>query len=198
MEMSDRILSARIYKYLSECFYFPDQYQLEKIILLGNDLPIGYSHLFSKNSIDELQVDFAKLFVGPFQVLSPPYGSVYLEEGRKTFGQSTADVIEQYRLEGLKVDISEPPDHIAIELEFQQYLIYKELEAERNGDINMCKQYINKQANFLGKHISTWTDRFSKSIIENAGCISYKELARALTEKIQKDLKELKLAPMNY
>ncbi|UTW70898.1 molecular chaperone TorD family protein [Anaerobacillus sp. HL2] len=42
-----------------------------------------------RKDVTKLKVDFAKLFVGPFDVLAPPYSSVYLNEGRAVYGEST-------------------------------------------------------------------------------------------------------------
>jgi len=33
----------------------------------------------SKSKLEDLMVDYAKLFIGPFDLLAPPYGSIYLD-----------------------------------------------------------------------------------------------------------------------
>ena len=73
----------------------------------------------------ELILDYSALFVGPFQLQAPPYGSVYLDLAKTVNGESTAAVTEIYRSFGLDVDDSmkEPADHIAIELEFLHTVI---------------------------------------------------------------------------
>jgi len=54
--------------------------------------------------VETLEVDYARLFVGPFNLMAPPYGSVYLEGGRQVMGASTADVQKRYRAAGLDID----------------------------------------------------------------------------------------------
>ncbi|MBW1770891.1 MAG: molecular chaperone TorD family protein [Deltaproteobacteria bacterium] len=83
------------------------------------------------NEIDDLCVDFARLFVGPYALLAPPYGSVYLDGERKVMGDSTMDVCMRYAEVGLQLadHFKEVPDHIAAELEFIYFLILKEAEA---------------------------------------------------------------------
>jgi len=189
MELSQKILSANIYKYLSECFYYPDENQMTLIKRLGSNLPKVYTDIFSEKNIQDLQVDYARLFVGPFEVLTPPYGSVYLEEGRKTFGESTADVIQHYKAENLNVELKEPPDHIAIELEFMYYLISKEIECINNEDFNSAEKYLKKQQQFLRVHIAAWVNEFSNSLSENANNDCYKSLAGLLSDKIKTDLR---------
>ncbi|MBM2831889.1 MAG: torD6, partial [Dehalococcoidia bacterium] len=41
------------------------------------------------------------LFVGPYRLLAPPYWSAYLEDARVVMGDSTMDVKNRYREEGL-------------------------------------------------------------------------------------------------
>jgi TorA maturation chaperone TorD len=62
-----------------------------------------------------LEVDYTGLFVGPFLAPAPPYGSVYLEDGRQIMGESTIDVRQHYLSLGLDLstDFKEPPDHIS-------------------------------------------------------------------------------------
>ena len=83
---------ALLYKILSECFYPPEA--------------------------ESLKSDFSRLFIGPFKLLAPPYGSIYLDGNSCLMGASTMEVRQLYRNEGLNPVIKEAPDHIAIELEF--------------------------------------------------------------------------------
>ena len=98
-----------------------------------------------------LKVDFAKLFVGPYQLMAAPYGSVYLDDGRTLMGDSTFDVKNRYREEGLDTakDFKDAPDHITAELEFMYYLVFKEIEAFSDSDIETVIGFIQKQKCFL-------------------------------------------------
>jgi TorA maturation chaperone TorD len=190
MELSDKLFSANIYKFLSECFYYPDENQIKLIKRLASKLPHEYSGIFTYKQVKDLQVDYARLFVGPFELLSPPYGSVYLDEGRKTFGESTVDVVQHYKSENLNVELKEPPDHIAIELEFMFYLISKEVECIVNKDFITAEKYLNKQRLFITEHISAWVNEFSSSLTKNSNTECYKKLASVLLMKINTDLKQ--------
>ena len=85
---------------------------------------------------EELLVEYARLLVGPNELPAPPYGSVYLEEGRKVMGESTARVMEFYKAEGLSMNeqFQNLPDHITAEMEFMYYLAYHEVEALEKND----------------------------------------------------------------
>ena len=42
---------------------------------------------------EQMVVDYAALFVGPFELPAPPYGSVYLERSQRVMGDSTMKVM---------------------------------------------------------------------------------------------------------
>ncbi len=191
MEYQEKLISARIYKYLSECFYYPDEEQLLEIADLASKTEGDYKELSikCKNNLKELQLDYARLFIGPFKVLSPPYGSVYLENGRKTFGDSTTDALKYYKTESLNVDLKEPPDHIAIELEFMYYLLSREIDALNNRDLKTAEMYVVKQKQFLTTYISSWVEEFADSVLKNAESDFYKDLSIKLVKKVKSDLK---------
>ncbi len=66
---------------------------------------------------EELTIDHARLFVGPFALLAPPYGSVYLEGERRLMGDSTLAAGECYNEVGLELAAA---TRIFIESEFDQ------------------------------------------------------------------------------
>lgn len=129
---------ADIFKLLAACFYKP-----EKEVLIDNDLPgtlaslvknvsdeayrgsVQMKEAVKKYSIEELQVEYTRLFLGPFGVAVPPYGSYYLEKSGEVMGETTREVMQLYRKAGLAIDegFTELPDHIAVELEFAYYLV---------------------------------------------------------------------------
>lgn len=189
MILSDKISKALIYKFFSECFYFPDENQLSVINSFKGKLPKFCEKIIDKaNNPQQLQIDYSRLFVGPFEVLSPPYGSVYLEEGKKTYGDSTIDIIQLYQEEKLNVMMKEPPDHIAIELEFMYYLQTKECDALNKNDLGKSTKYRKKQEQFIKRHLSVWVEEFADSIFNNAESEFYKLLATELKLWIKTDL----------
>lgn len=177
-----RILSYRL---LGDCFYLPDEKLLEK--LRNSKELVG-------EVCDELKtlvVDFSRLFVGPFKLLAPPYGSIYLEHSQTIMGDSTIDVRERYRQEGLKIDLKEAPDHIAIELEFMYFLGFQEIEAIGNSDTKKAKSYLRKQADFLDIHLCKWVPQFTDKIEQGAQTEFYKNLAKITKLFIQSDLQNI-------
>ena len=71
------------------------------------------------------------------------------------------------------------PDHITAELEFLYYLIFKEIEAFSNSDIETAIGFIQKLKSFLEDHLMAWVPEFANSIIEHAETPFYPNLAKA-------------------
>jgi len=117
-----------------------------------------------------LEVEYARLFMGPFATPAPPYGSVYLEGARRMMGDSTADVRRHYLSRGLDLaaDFKDAPDHIAAELEFMVVLTRQGLQAIDSGDHNLLADLVRHQGVFLQNHISRWIPAFADKVIEHS------------------------------
>jgi TorA maturation chaperone TorD len=139
--------------------------------------------------LEPLKVDFAKLFVGPYKLSAAPYGSVYLEGERKMMGDSTLDIKNRYREAGLTMamNFKDAPDHITAELEFMQYLIFKEIEAISYLDIETAIGFIQKQKFFLEDHLMAWVPEFVSKIAEHAETSFYQSLAKTIESFLKED-----------
>lgn len=145
-----------------------------KLIPLVNEMK---SLSDSESKLEDLTVDFAKLFIGPFDLLAPPYGSVYLDGQRRVMGDSTVKVLKFYRQAGLNLsdEFKEPPDHIVTELEFMYYLMAKHIET---GDTH----WLLMKEEFFEDYLSQWIKDFVARIQENAKNNFYKNLAQISLE----------------
>ena len=183
---------ANSYRLLADCYYPPDDELIRKIADAACTNPVFAEltcHVPPAVELEALRVDHARLFIGPYRLLAPPYGSVYLEDNR-IMGDSTLDVRDYYESEGLDTIIKEAPDHIAVELEFVYYLLTKQIRAIKDADTQMLKSCEQKQNSFLQTHLGRWLPRLVEKIQENAQAEFYRTLAN-LTEKfIQNDLKK--------
>ena len=188
------------FRLLSDCFFLPDPGLSEKLENLESKIAhvckpaVEWVRNMRKEfkadaELESLKVDFSKLFVGPYKLSAAPYGSVYLESERKMMGDSTLDVKNQYREAGLKTaqSFKEAPDHISAELEFMYYLIFKEVEAFANSDIETAIDFIQKQKSFLEDHLMAWVPEFAKIIIESAENPFYLNLAKATAEFLEEN-----------
>jgi TorA maturation chaperone TorD len=139
--------------------------------------------------VGTIEVDYARLFVGPFNLMAPPYGSVYLEGERQVMGASTADVQMRYRAAGLDVDtgFKDAPDHVAAELEFMHFLIFKAMEAAGQGDADQVIACLTNQQSFLEIHLGAWIHEFADNVVKNAATSFYRNLARTTETFIRDD-----------
>lgn len=155
------------------------------------DLRSEMAKVVDLDNVESLQVDYSRLFIGPYGLLAPPYGSMYLENMGILIGASTLDVQRRYAREGLSVDIKEVPDHIAIELEFMYYLVLKEEEANSIGDSQSAAAYQKKQKAFLVSHLGVWVADFADKVESNARTEYFRTLARVTKSFIKRDLELL-------
>jgi putative dimethyl sulfoxide reductase chaperone len=187
------------YRLLAACFYPPQKTLWLEENLLGNmasalkgicpsaEEPIRrMQEACSDCSAEDLMVEYARLFVGPQRVIASPYGSVYLEEGRRVMGDSTLDALQTYQEAGLHLDpdFKELPDHIAVELEFSYYLTAKALEADAShrGD-EAAHQRAARDA-FLDRHLRRWVPPFCAAIDAGTAHPFYRALAECLKAAI--------------
>lgn len=131
-------------------------------------------------SEEQMKIDYAALFVGPFELLAAPYGSVYLDRDRRIMGDSTMAVLQLYREAGLKVDVKDAPDHIAIELEFMHYLYSQEDNAVQDGDRELEINMANLRTHFMNTCLMPWVHSFCQSIKNGTTNLFYVGLADCL------------------
>lgn len=177
------IALAEISYCLSELYQTPDSRQLtealQKLTQLSPYLNDESAKLieqlfqsFQPDMMMTLQVDHAALFVGPYQLLAHPYGSVHLENNRQVMGETTAEVKQLYLNAGVDVSDTtiEVPDHICIELEFLQYLLYQLNESEKNELLDtvalpfITRYYLPFMNSFLDKVVAHAESDFYKTL----------------------------------
>jgi TorA maturation chaperone TorD len=136
-----------------------------------------------KYSNEDLAVEYARLFVGPYELKAPPYGSVYLDGERRVMGNSTMEVIKLHEEAGLVMDkdFKELPDHIAVELEFMYYLIYKEMEALEKLEKDKALAFGEIRNHFFNRFLSPWIPPFCEKIKETTDNNFYIALADCLS-----------------
>ncbi len=192
--MLSDVVRSQTYKLLAECYYPPD----DELIALLREVSKSPSALICQiadiapevTELEPLRVDHAKLFVGPFKLLAPPYGSVYLEDG-KLMGDSTVQVKNLYAEEGLDFVLREAPDHVSVELEFMYFLITKTIEVVDQPDYDQKRCYQQKQRSFLAGHVGQWVPAFAAKVEDAAKTDFYKILGNVTRRFVEEDLTEL-------
>ncbi len=184
-------MRTQAYRLFAECYRLPET-ELDKTVGrlrrelegMGSASCTPAEKMYQACGADRLEtlkVDYARLFVGPYGLPAAPYGSVYLEEGRKIMGDSTIDARRMYMEAGVDIAAAckDAPDHIAVELEFLHLLSFREVEAMRRGDMNDAALMIGEQAAFLARHLGLWVEPFARSVEKAAETAFYRSLGEA-------------------
>jgi len=182
------------FKLLAACFYEPEKQLLveeqigEKLGLLFDGQAPGCAksarkmqNVLEKIEQQQMSIDHAALFVGPFELLAAPYGSVYMERNRRVMGDSTIKAAHYYQEAGLSVDIKEPADHIVIELEFMYYLCSKEASAATGGNLDEARKFREIQVGFFFDALKPWIANFCEAIKVGTDNAFYLNLADCLS-----------------
>lgn len=190
--ISGETARQQVYQNLAGCFQIPDNTLSFLVDQLADSLetlesragkPVTKMRVESAVSSDFhlLTTEFSRLFVGPFTLPAPPYGSVYIEKMRKTMGDSTMDVLKRYQTAGVDLadGFREVPDHVTAELEFMCLLIYKEIEEIRSDNPEMVHQMLMHQISFLKDHLNYWIPEFADLVMTYANEPFYRHLADA-------------------
>lgn len=120
-----------------------------------------------KTPADEpLSEAWQRLFIGPYALPAPPWGSVWLDRESVLFGESTLALRQWMRENAIAFDMqqNEPEDHIGTLLMLAAWLA-------ENGRDTECDQ-------LLAWHLLPWSHRFLSVFIDNAGHPFYEALGK--------------------
>lgn len=132
----------------------------------GADVDAFSSLKLAEAPLDDLSLEFSRLFMGPGKHASP-YESVHMGgESGSLWGPETSAVKKFIEQSGFAYDENYHglPDHISVELEFMAHLTGVEAEAWRLRDSDRAINCVRFQKEFLGRHLARWAGLFSKKV----------------------------------
>jgi len=187
---------ADLSRLLAACFYEPGPELAEERVfesiagaaaLIDPGLEAEARRLgaaFAGARLEDLLVDYTRLFLGPVKALAQPYGSVWLEADGGLMRDSTMGVAALYAEGGFEIadEFRELPDHVAAELEFLYLLRFKIAQARMAGDTAALAAADALRRRFLGQHLGVWIAPFSAAVRAGAQTDFYRALAE-LTER---------------
>ncbi len=193
---------ADVYRLLSACFYQPEEAFLEEELFgqLKTAMAVASPRLVPEAAAledayrgagqDNLMLDYTRLFLGPFDILAKPYGSVYLDGEKIVMGDSTLQAMALYGDGGFEVaeDFKEMPDHVAVELEFLYLLSFR---IGQDGDVGGRAPLMALKRRFLAEHLGDWFSLLAAAIRQGAETDFYKQLADLTEQVLREDLQEL-------
>lgn len=128
----------------------------------------------------------------------PPYEAEYGQAHIFQQTQALADIAGFYRAFGLELapSLKDRLDHIAVELEFMQFLCLKEAYALANrhseDQLALCRE---AQRKFLREHLGGWAVEFGRRLEQNSTGSVYRDMGRLLAEFLALDMGLLGLKP---
>lgn len=202
LELDKALAREYFSRLLAACYYQPEAHLVEENVfdtlvraaeqldpaLADNTRQLAAS--FTVANLQELLLDYTRLFLGPIGILAKPYGSVWLEGEKVVMGDSSMAVLDLYREGGFELDeyFREVPDHIAAELEFLYLLNFQQNEAHRANDSEAWAKAANLKSRFLQNHLGRWVNPFTAAMTAGAETDFYKALAAVTALFVQAEL----------
>jgi len=188
---------ADLCRLLAACYYQPGPEFTEERVFdsmrtaaaeLGADmasLAQAMGEAFAARPLEELLIDYTRLFLSPTGAVAAPYESAWLAGRDPMLAEEiTQSVLASYRSGGYEVDadFKDLPDHIAAELEFLYTLIFREARAAASGDDERRLKAIRLQRRFIEQHLGRWIGPFAAALRDGGETALYRALAD-LTER---------------
>lgn len=186
-------------RYLAGCFYEPaEEFREERLFeamlaaasAIDGDLADAVRRLgdeFEQHPLQDLLVDYTRLFIGPAQPLAIPYASFWLTDDPSQRHEATMTALDLYEQGGFEVsdEFRELPDHIAAEVEFLYLLTFKQNRADEAGDEVASASVMTLRHRFVRAYLGQWVDRFAAAIESGAETSFYRELAGCLRRFVE-------------
>lgn len=136
--------------------------------------------------LEELAVEYARLFIGPRNPPAIPFASFYLSESRALMTDETIAVRKIYLANNMVVEnlYSTPDDHIAIELEFLAHLSDAMIETLVAGNSVRTNELEKVRELFIKEHMQQWIPSFIDAIDKADAHPFYQGAAHILEEVI--------------
>ncbi|MDR2263772.1 MAG: Tat proofreading chaperone DmsD [Enterobacter asburiae] len=127
---------------------------------------VNIAQTFKTPADEPLTEAWQRLFIGPYALPAPPWGSVWLDRESVLFGESTLALRQWMRENAIAFEMqqNEPEDHIGTLLMLAAWLA-------ENGRDTQCDQ-------LLAWHLLPWSHRFLSVFIDNAGHPFYVALGK--------------------
>lgn len=168
-------MRSLLYEWLSSAFFIPTtDTAVSTFVKAGGELQAMLSPDAPVNDVDfrlsldatrsnsdirlqQLKLEYSRLFLGPPTGIIHPYESIYRGEDY-LMTQQALDVAAFYRNHGIEFDpagFREPPDHIAVELEFLAMVCAGEVQTGEAADVEWT---------FIRDHLGQWGLRFAHDV----------------------------------
>ena len=183
---------AKAFRYPWDTNYFNPEEILEPLsVILADDsdwenaqgLISQIKEALSSTDKEKLQREHVLIFTHGFSKECPPYEIFYGSDGYTQQIEVLMELGGDYKRYGVELSdkAEERPDHISIELEFMQYLAYKEAYGIQNGHSDEAIEVARDgQKKFILRHLGRWIPLFCQFLSQKAAKGLYLHLAGLL------------------
>lgn len=174
------------FPFACESEYMVKGVELLNQFIMNNNLSCEKVH-------NSLHWDYTRMFIGPYELPSPPWESAYLTEERLLFQEVTLNVRRAYlKYSFLPKDFGhEADDHLGLELDFMFQLTQLAINELEKENIAGYLQILQDQKSFLEEHLLKWVPALSDKVVESATTDFYEGMALILKGYLFLDLKAL-------
>lgn len=142
-----------------------------------------------EDPLDQVKNEYTRLFVGPSDLVAPPWESVYMTSERLLFQESTLAVRDAYRSEGF-IPAEYPhvaDDHIALELDFMARLALRAQDAYERKNESEAVAALKSSESFLSEHLLQWVPLYLAGIRRAANARFYPVVVGRLSKFVAFD-----------
>lgn len=183
MDLADLArLRQAAYRLFSTMLLYPDEERLRTVAAVAGELRdqgdllatfsffsqwrelLDTLHGLSDLELTRVQEEYIQVFmVKPEGSPCLPYESAYLEPKGAT---GWIALEREYAAAGLSLSpsLGEPPDHVAVELEFLYFLCHQEALAWEERRLHDAVETLKWQASFLEQHLGRWFPAFARQV----------------------------------
>lgn len=169
--------------------------EAETLALSRSERYADLAGLFRYPEDPALHAEYARIFSHSVRGEAPLYEVEYGEAPLFQETHRLGDLAGFYRAFGLQISGAHPerPDHISVELEFLNFLCFKEAYAwQRHGEekARICRE---AQRQFLREHLGRWVFAFARRARKAAAEGFYGAAARRLEEFLEEECRLLEV-----
>lgn len=179
---------AKLEKVIDSFPFADENQQIAKGKALVSDY-LKQRDILQEEEFQKLHWDFTKMFIGPDELIAPPWESSYMNEDKLLFQKETLEVRYCYLKYGYipKNFPREADDHIGLELDFMYQLNELAKKQFNQGNIAQMQEILQEQLLFLQNHLTQWVPQLTENIIKGADTDFYRGTAYMLAGLIALD-----------
>ncbi len=175
--------------------------EFKAVLTEGNEYLCSFFESLDKKPLTEIVEQEKEAYLATFYIFNedgkvpaPPWESVYITRDKSLFGEPVFQMRKKLSEFGLQFihENTDPDDHIAIELEFMNYLINYTLSAIEEGREADYIKGVYTQYWLMKEHLNRWITPFTMDILSSHTSDFYKGIALLLSIFVEEDFEYIK------